>query len=489
MNTAPSRFSLRIKGVLSIIAATIYIVITTAILTEERLKLPIIVSDLERVHRIEEQVVQVNMHVARAIIAASEAYFIEQGDIRTRQLFMEMAPLETTLTNLSRLYPPLKPQQEQLTKLTRLLAHQPSKAVLELMHATLNRSVQDLNNFSLSLRKEKQSLLTNYQGVHDKLTVETILFSFLGIIIAGAIMTIFFTRLTWDIRRVGTRAMAIVKGYRGQELVISRTDEIGDLMEAINQMQSELRDRERQIELSRQQHFHHEKMIAVGTLAAAVAHEINNPIMAISGLAQLLLDQNASAHEQTLHLGSDTPDAPAMILEQAKRISSITRQISEFSTPQSHDPQLVDLNTIARSTIGLIRFDQRFRQIDLQFYPDNQASAVVAVADHISQVLINLLINAADSFESVTNKKYQIHVKTTQESQTVLLSITDNGCGMDSLTLARACDEFFTTKKQGQGSGLGLYLSNNLLIQNGAKMNIDSNLGQGTIVTIAFPKP
>lgn len=469
---------------MSLVIAVIYVGITTAILTQERLRLPNIVKDLEQLHKIEEQAVQVNAQITRAIIATSEAYFIEQGDIRTRQLFMEMAPLETTLGNLAKHYPALKPHQVNLTRLTRELAHQPSKAILESMHSGLQHGLQVLNTFTQELRNEKQKLLSNYQLVHDKLTVETILFSFLGIMMVGAVMTIFFTRLTWDIRRAGLRAMAIVKGYRGAPLDITRGDEVGDLTQAINQMQSELRERERELELSRQQQFHHEKMAAVGSLAAAVAHEINNPIMAISGLAQVLLEQNPA-------LGKDLDDEiagiPAMILEQAKRISSITRHISEFATPQSHDPQLVDLNAIVHSTASFVRFDQRYRRIELQVIEDKQLGAVFAVADHIAQILINLMINAADALEKVESRSPLVIVSTQQRPGEAELVVKDNGSGMSADTLARACEEFYTTKPRGKGSGLGLFLSKNLLEQNGATLTIESQPNEGTKVVIRFP--
>jgi two-component system, NtrC family, sensor kinase len=476
------RLSLRIKGVISLLVVVVYVGITTAILTEERLKLPAIVKDLEQLHKIEDQASQINMQLTRAIIATSEAYFIEQGDIRTRQLFMEMAPLETTLGNLIKHAPALKPHQEQLARLTRELAHQPSKSILEAMHTGLHKAVQELGNFTQGLRNEKQKLLANYQLVHDKLTVETLLFSFLGIMMVGGVMTIFFTRLTWDIRRAGLRAMAIVKGYRGVPLEVTRGDEVGGLMLAINQMQSELRERERELEISRQQQFHQEKMAAVGSLAAAVAHEINNPIMAISGLAQVMLDQSPVGMTED----QEIEGVPAMILEQAKRISSITRHISEFATPQSHDPQLVDLNAIVRSTANFVRFDQRYRRIDLEISEDKQLGAVFAVADHIAQILINLMFNSADALESVEDRKRKVRIETAQRAGMVELRVEDNGCGMSEEVLAHACDEFYTTKPRGKGSGLGLFLSKNLLAQNGASLSIESTPEVGTKVIMRF---
>jgi signal transduction histidine kinase len=475
--------SLRVKGVISLIVVVVYVSIMTAMVTQERLKLPAIVQDLERVHKIEEQMVQVNMQVARAIIATSEASATDQADPRTRQLFMELTPLDAILASASRQLPTLRPYQEQLSTLTRNIAHAPSKALIDEMRATLHRLAQELGGVTQGLRGEKQKLLTNYQLVHDRITLETMFFLFLGVVVVGAVMTIFFTRLTWDIRRAGLRAMAIVKGYRGRPLAVTRGDEVGGLMRAINQMQSELRERERQLELSRQQQFHHEKMAAVGSLAAAVAHEINNPIMAISGLADVLRTVDTG---DAPNLPEEYRTVPSMILEQAKRIATITRHISEFAAPQSPEPQLTDLNGIVRNTANFVRFDQRYRRIELLVEEDRQLPPIHVVADHVMQVLINLLINAADAAEDVQDRKPKVTVRTSQHGREVEVLVEDNGCGMSAETLAHACDEFFTTKPRGKGSGLGLFLSKNLVEENGGSLAIESVPNQGTRVRLTF---
>ena len=477
----PGRLSLRIKGVISLVMVVLYVSIMTVMVTQERLKLPSIVKDLERVHQIEEQMVQVNIQVARAIIATSEAFYTEQGDLRTRQLFLELTPLDTILGNASKHAARLKPHQERISTLTRTIAHTPSRELLVEMRGSLHRLAQELNDNTQSLRSDKQRLLSDYQLVHDRITLETMFFLFLGVVVVGAVMTIFFTRLTWDIRRVGMRAMAIVKGYRGKPLAVTRGDEIGGLMQAINQMQSELREREKQLELSRQQQFHHEKMAAVGSLAAAVAHEINNPIMAIGGLAQVIKDSAALAADP------DIAQIPDMILEQSKRISIITRHISEFSTPQSPEPQLADINTIVRNTANFVRFDQRYRRIELAVDEDKQLKPAIVVADHLMQILINLLINSADAVDGVTGRKSRVAITTQQQGDNLMISVEDNGCGMPPDVLAHACDEFFTTKPRGKGSGLGLFLSKNLLEQNGATLRIQSTPEIGTRVEILIP--
>jgi signal transduction histidine kinase len=255
-------------------------------------------------------------------------------------------------------------------------------------------------------------------------------------------------------------------------------------MDAINRMQRELRERETRLEMSRQQQLHKEKMAAVGSLASAIAHEINNPIMAIAGVAQAIAEPGPRDPDD-----SDDNDSrrAELILEHTRRIAQITRQISEFSLPQSAEPQLVDLNGLIRNTCNFIRFDKRFRRIDIKLDLDNQLPAIHAVADHMTQVVINLLVNAADALEAIIDRRPELRVATCRRGERVEIAVVDNGVGMDGETLRHACDEFFTTKARGKGSGLGLFLCKTLVEQDRGDLSIKSEPGIGTQVIISFP--
>lgn len=476
------RLSLRIKGLLSLIVVVAYALLMTVVVTQEQMRLPVIVNDLDRVHRQDELLIEVTIQGALASMTVSEAVNSGQVTPTIRKLFTELATLDAKLTGIAKSGLSLAAHKEQLLLVARNLAHGPTPEALSELRAELHRLMTATDGYRNNLRRERQRLIATFQQVHDKVTLVTLFFLFMGVIVVGAVMTIFFSRLTWDIRRVGGRAMAIVKGFRGRSLDVTRGDEVGDLMRAVNQMQIELRDRERQLELGRQQQFHHEKMAAVGSLAAAVAHEINNPIMAISGLAQVLIEQHPESDP-------DNKEVLGMIVDQAKRIALITRQISEFSLPQSPNPSLFDLNALVRSTASFVRFDQRYRRIDLQLQLDSRISAVFAVADQITQVLINLLINAADAVEDNDTLPPVVVVITSQCELFIELVVKDNGHGMSPEVLNRAYDEFFTTKPKGRGTGLGLYLCRTLVESNKGKIHIESTVGEGTWVSIRFPLP
>jgi signal transduction histidine kinase len=248
-------------------------------------------------------------------------------------------------------------------------------------------------------------------------------------------------------------------------------------------MQQELRRRESQVELSRQQHFHKEKMAAVGSLAASVAHEINNPLAAIVGIAESIDAECQSTHCR--RRGDNCH--PALILDQARRVMQITRRISEFSVPQSQEPELLDVNGILRSTCNFVAFDRRFRLLELATEFDSNLPAVYGVADHLVQVAMNLLINAADALKDRTEPLPKILVQTRRSDDCVLVEITDNGTGIEEVILGLVFNEYFTTKGPGHGSGLGLAVCRSLIRDAGGDITIASKLGIGTSVTVFLP--
>jgi signal transduction histidine kinase len=219
----------------------------------------------------------------------------------------------------------------------------------------------------------------------------------------------------------------------------------------------------------------------VGALAAAVAHEVSNPINAISGIAQHTLDAIQSARfpdHETLRKRAE------MTLAQTERIGAIMRQLADLSAPRSPEPELLNVNDLAQATCSFIRYDRRFRGIDIVLELDRSIPAVRAVSDHLTQILMNLLINASDAMEGVVERKPAIQVSTRERDGEVVLSVADNGQGMDAAVLARAFEQSFTTKPSGLGRGIGLYLCKALVEETNGRIELESTPGTGTVVRI-----
>jgi signal transduction histidine kinase len=181
-------------------------------------------------------------------------------------------------------------------------------------------------------------------------------------------------------------------------------------------------------------------------------------------------------------------DFSVQILTQTERISLIMRQLASLTRPHSPQPELLDLNQLAQTTGSFIRFDQRFRGIEFEFALDPELPALTGVADHVTQVLMNLLINAADALEHTPREgQARIRVSTGRTDGGVRLEVTDTGHGMSPEVMARAFDEAFSTKPAGKGRGIGLFLCKTLIEQSGGQIELASIVGAGTTVSLFLP--
>lgn len=476
--------TLRAKGALAFVVLALYVVLVGWFVNVERHKLLLMVDELEQVHRTEEQLVQMNMSLARTMLTVNENFAEPDLYSVVAPVIMELEAVRAASNALQGPNPRVVILANALHAFANDLARQPSRGVLALARGTLQELAGEVAQVTRRERVRKLELLDDYRYTYDRVTLESMGLSLLGMIVFGAVTALFFSRLAWDIRKLEGRARAIVRGYRGKPLDVTRSDEVGSLMRAVNKMQADLREGEKQLEVGRQQHFHREKMAAVGSLAAQLAHEINNPISAIAGIAQSIAESRES--HQCPNLG--VACQPELILEQAKRISSITRQISDFSVPRSVESELLDLNSLVRSTCNFVRYDRRFRGIELETELDPELPAVHAVGDHLTQVLMNLLINAADAMEGAALAgRPRITVSTRLARDRVLLRVADNGKGMDAETARRAFDEYYTTKPLGKGTGLGLAVCRSLVEQGRGTITLSSLPGEGTTVDVRLP--
>lgn len=225
-----------------------------------------------------------------------------------------------------------------------------------------------------------------------------------------------------------------------------------------------------------------ERLAAAGTFAAGVAHEVNNPLASISSLVQSLLPgESDSARRTTLHT----------ILSQITRISGTLKDLVNFARPSTVERKPIDLNNLITETLRLISYNKRFNglQIEPALAPD--LKPVFADNNEIQQVLLNLLLNAADATQQAGGR---IRITTENlrpvdgdRSGRVMLRVTDNGIGIPKQYLERVFDPFFTTKPAGSGVGLGLSLCQRIILGNRGTIRIESEVGKGTSVTITLP--
>lgn len=422
-------------------------------------------------------------HAVMAIVINSDApdraAGIQRIQMHQQSLQLRHAELKARFPNASLNTAHLNSAWEEISKNS-------SKASLNRLAVELIQSKNELALLEDQVQTSRKSMSSRYRARSDSVAMTTVLLGVLGLGLLGANIGLFFRRLTIDLRMLQGRALDIVNGFRGKPIAITRRDEVGQLMGAVNNMAHILDRREKELTLERQKYFHQEKMAAIGALAAGISHEIGNPIAAISGVAQEMMDRRI-AGAMAGDVENEHDGLPELIYTQTQRLAAITREISEFASPRAAEPQFLDLNAQLRSTSSLIRYDKRLQRVSLRLDLDSQLSAIYGVADQLTQLIMNLVINAMDALENVQDRTPTIVITTRAEIDRTCLVIEDNGHGMDKETLSRVFEAFFTTKSAGQGTGLGLSLCYSIAKDHGATIEIDSTPGVGTRVQVFFP--
>ena len=481
-----SYLTLRTKGILACAVLLLYVLGVSAYVAVERVKLQRIVEQMHAVHDQHEMLTEVNAGLTHSIVTLQNV--LNNDDIASRSLDIQLdlasfsrdlATLRAEFTNITDLTERFNRQSADLSKGATRESLIALRDIEQALAATLEQMERGVEYRSNVLRKE-------YAELNGYITVFVVGTNLFGLGAFGIVVALFLSTLARDVNALKSRAMAIVNGYKGPPFEVRRGDEVGALMEALNRMQSQLRQREHQQVISMQQRFHQEKMAAVGSLAATVAHEVSNPINSISGIAQHTIEALRS-HERLDH---ETLRSNAeLTLTQTERIGSIMRRLSDLSAPRSPDPEPIDVNELVRLTCSFIRYDRRLRHISLVTELDHDLPAVRAVADHLTQILMNLLINAADAHEGRDhgNEKPTVIVSTCVVSDEVILSVSDNGHGMDPAVMAHAFEESFTTKPVARGRGIGLHLCKTLIEEVGGRIELESTLRVGTTARVCLP--
>ena len=477
-----SEVPLRVKGFLAFAAVVIYAVLLTTFTFNKKAELVDEFERLQNLYKIEEHFRQVDataFHIVMAVFMNSD----KDDQIAAVQRFQSnFELLKRKNAELALSYPYANVNLARVEQaLAQATAH-PSAAALAMMNSELLKVKIEVTQHIEESRREQIATAERFRMQWDSAALASLLFGLIGLLLLGAIIGLFFTRLTNDLHTLKARALDIIRGERNVMTPVTRNDEVGELMQAVNQMASALDEREKELVIARQKYFHQEKMAAVGALAAGVAHEIGNPIAAMSGVLQeMVLDQSSGKRE--------TAEASklAMLQTHIHRLSAITREISEFAAPQPVERQLLDLNGLVRTTAGLMGYDKRMRRVNLRLNLDNQLPAIYGVADQLTQVIMNLLINAADALETVEGRAQEITLNTGVVGGNVRLTVADNGCGMAQDTLNRVFEAFFTTKRK--GNGLGLSLCYSIITGHDGTIEIDSTPGEGTQVLVTLPVP
>jgi signal transduction histidine kinase len=223
---------------------------------------------------------------------------------------------------------------------------------------------------------------------------------------------------------------------------------------------------------SQAREIQHEKMAAFGLLAAGIAHEVGNPLAALSSLVQMLQRRGPDPY---------TAEKLALAARQLGRIERTIHELIDFSRPASTARSRVRMSDVVDESLGIAKYYQRTKQRAVTTALPPGLPTVRAARDHLTQVVLNLFLNAVDA----TEVGGRIHIEARAEDGWVELAIEDDGRGIPEADRARLFQPFFTTKPH--GTGLGLFVCRQIIEELGGSIACRSVVGEGATFMVRLP--
>ncbi|UCF34000.1 MAG: hypothetical protein JSV78_01580 [Phycisphaerales bacterium] len=272
----------------------------------------------------------------------------------------------------------------------------------------------------------------------------------------------------------GPTRLDIQNCHRCEVYRASCPDKLTELGESFNSLMFLLNEEKQRLDCLRSDMAEKEKMVAVGQLAAGVAHEVGNPLSSISSIIQLL--KRGRSKELPI-------EQLNLIESHLKRISTIVRGMVTFARPREERWEPLDVSDILDRVIALITFDRRARGVQIEFERPKALLKTRVLGDQLQQVFLNLTINALDAMPHGG----VLTIRALKNRSNILVRVQDSGCGIDPDAGRRIFEPFFTTKDPGCGSGLGLSVSYGIIQKHGGTIDFHSKPGDGTEFIVKIP--
>jgi PAS domain S-box-containing protein len=217
------------------------------------------------------------------------------------------------------------------------------------------------------------------------------------------------------------------------------------------------------------------KLAAIGELAAGVAHEINNPLFAILGLTEFLLNEAEP--------GSKAQQRLELIQQTGLEIKEIVRALLDFARENAEERHVVPLEEVVQSTVDLVRRTNAHKGIELVDDYDGSGALVYASPNQLKQIILNLIANARQAMPNGGTVRVHVH----RDGDFVCANVEDDGQGIEPAVIHRIFEPFFTTKRSAGGTGLGLSVSIGIAEAHGGTLTAASELGQGATFSLRLP--
>lgn len=294
----------------------------------------------------------------------------------------------------------------------------------------------------------------------------------LAILVAIIGTYLFFSNMFQNLRRIERATNSISKGNFNKIAEWKMpANELGSVMRAINSMCDELQTRHEQLIQSR-------KLASIGILTAGVAHELGNPLNNISMVAQTFLE----LHDDLL--AEERLEYMETVLQECGRIKDIVRNLLDFSKPKDTEFRVLDINTIIKKTLKLVRNMINVAGIKTELDLQEKLPEVFIDEDKIQGVLVNIINNAIQAMPA--NGTLFIRTIRKEKEDNIIIEIEDTGKGIPAEFLSNIFDPFFSTKGT-EGTGLGLSISYGIIKRHNGKISVKSEVGVGTTFIIELP--
>jgi signal transduction histidine kinase/CheY-like chemotaxis protein len=236
------------------------------------------------------------------------------------------------------------------------------------------------------------------------------------------------------------------------------------------------RERERQMQ---QELIISSRLASIGKLAAGVAHELSNPLTAVVGFSQILLDRDVP---------EDIKEDLEMINEQAERVAKIVSNLLTFARQSKAEVQYIDINSIISRVLEMRAYEMRVNNIQVTTQFDSDLPRTMADIGQLQQVFLNIIINAEQAMTKAHRKgKLSIKTEHIESNGSIIVSIADDGPGIAKGNLDKIFDPFFTTKSAGEGTGLGLSICHGIIKAHNGRIYAKSKSGKGATFFVELP--
>ena len=251
--------------------------------------------------------------------------------------------------------------------------------------------------------------------------------------------------------------------------------EVRELADTFNRLMDETEDAQDREKVQRAQLAHTEKMAAVGTLAAGVAHEVNNPL---AGILTCIENMRGNLDDREM-----IERYLKLIHDGLHRIEHTVVNLLDFSRERKMELAPTSINRCLRHVVELAKYQLREGRVEVEYRLDPADPFVMADPFQLDQLFLNLMLNARQAMP----EGGRLTLRTLQADGHVVVEVRDTGVGIPEEMRERIFNPFVTTREVGEGTGLGLTVSDSIVASHGGRLDVDSTVGQGSVFRVSFP--